>query len=65
MRRYRELVHIVQANRENNADKDSFEAGCKADCVKEREVALNSLKRKRNSDDVVRDPVVEVPTTWI
>jgi hypothetical protein len=26
---------------------------------------LNSLKRKRNSDDVVRDPVVEVPTTWI
>ena len=61
MRRYRELVHMVRANRENNADKDSFEAGYKAECVKEREVALNSLKRKRNSDDGVRDPVVEVP----
>ena len=61
MRRYRELVHMVQADRENNAAKDSFEAGYKAECVKEREVALNSLKRKRNSDDGVRDPVVEVP----
>jgi hypothetical protein len=61
MRRYRELVHMVRADRENNADKDSFEAGYKANCVKEREVALNSLKRKRNSDDGVRDPVVEVP----
>jgi len=61
MRRYRELVHMVRANRENNADKDSFEAGYKAECVKEREVALKSLKRKRNSDDAVRDPVVEVP----
>jgi hypothetical protein len=35
MRRYRESVHLVQANRENNADKDSFEAGYKANCVKE------------------------------
>ena len=61
MRRYRELVHMVQADRENNADKDSFEAGYKADSVKEREVALNLLKRKRNSDDGVRNPVVEVP----
>jgi len=36
MRRYRELVHLVRANRENNADKDNFEAGYKAKCVKER-----------------------------
>jgi len=36
MRRYRELVHMVRADRENNADKDSFEAGYKANCVKER-----------------------------
>ena len=49
MRRYRELVHMVRAIRENNADEDNFEASYKADCVKEREVALNSLKRKRNS----------------
>ena len=55
------MVHMVRANRENNADEDSFEAGYKAKCVKEREVALISLKRKRNSDDGVRDPVVEVP----
>ena len=61
MRRYRELVHMVRGIRENNADEDNFEASYKADCVKEREVALNSLKRKRNSDDGVRDPVVEVP----
>jgi hypothetical protein len=52
---------MVRANRENNADKDNFEAGYKTNCVKEREVALNSLQRKRNSDDGVRDPVVEVP----
>ena len=52
---------MVRADRENNANKDSFKAGYKAKCVKEREVALNSLKRKRNSDDGVRDPVVEVP----
>jgi len=55
-RQPKELVHMVRADRENNA-----EAGYKAECVKEREVALNSLKRKRNSDDGVRDPVVEVP----
>ena len=29
--------------------------------MKERRVAFNSLNRKRNSDDGVRDPVVEVP----
>jgi len=52
---------MVRANRENNADKDSFKAGYKANCVKEREVAVKSLKRKRNSDDGVRDPVAEVP----
>jgi hypothetical protein len=52
---------MVRADRENNADEDNFEASYKADCVKEREVALNSLKQKRNSDDGVRDPVVEVP----
>jgi hypothetical protein len=45
---------MVRADRENNADKDTLEAGHKADCGKERQ-------RKRNSDDGVRDPVVEVP----
>jgi len=45
MRRYRELVHMVRANRENNADKDSFEAGYKAECVKEREVALKEVQQ--------------------
>ena len=44
-----------------SVDEDNFEASYKADCVKEREVALNSLKQKRNSDDGVWDPVVEVP----
>jgi len=61
MRRYRELVNMVWADRENNADKDNLKASYKTNCPKEREVALNSLKRKRNSDDGVRDPVVEVP----
>jgi phage head maturation protease len=61
MRRYRELVYMVRANWENNADKDNLKAGYKAGCVKERRVAFNSLKRKRNSDDGVSDPVVEVP----
>ena len=45
MRRYRELVHMVRANRENNADEDSFEAGYKAECVKEREVALKEVQQ--------------------
>jgi len=44
MRRYRELVHMVRADRENIADKDSFEAGYKANYVKEREVALNFIR---------------------
>ena len=36
MRRYRELVHMVRADREHNADEDSFEAGYKVKCLKER-----------------------------
>jgi len=65
IRRYRELVHMVRAERVNNADEDSFEAGYKAECVKEREVALNSLSGSATVMMALGIQLWRYPTTWI
>ena len=52
MRRYRELVHMVRAEKTMQTIDGR---------VCERERGSIEFKRKRNSDDGVRDPVVEVP----
>jgi len=65
MRRYKELVLMVRANRENNAEETNFETTYKANCVKAREVALNSLSGSATVMMAVGSQLWRYQITWI